>query len=304
MTTAWWTKLAAAAVLSLAWACDDGDQPEYRPTYGERPAAGQQVYRFGIHPLHNPETLFEVYQPLIDHLNAHLGGPKLELEASRSYAAYEDKLYGRHFAFALPNSLQIVRSLDHGYRVFGKLDDDREFRGICLVRRDSTIHSVAGLKGKEVSYPAPSALAATMLPQAFFFENGLDPRTDIVNRYVGSQESSILTVYLGRVAAGCTWPPPWIKFQRDNPEKAAQLTVKWETRSLPHNGFVVRDDVPEDVARKVADLLFGLQDSPEGRALLDRVPASRFVPADAAAYEPTRQFVDWFTATLRKPEEP
>ena len=299
-----WRRLSLLALVVALVACNESGDSGYRPVYARTAPVSGRVLEFGIHPLHNPETLFQVYQPLVDYLNARLGGPVLKLEASRSYAAFDARLVDRQFAIALPNSYEITLAQDHGYHSFAKFDDDREFRGIILVRRDSGIKQVSDLKGKAVSYPAPTALAATMLPQAFLVEHGIDLRRDIENIYVGSQESSILSVYLGKVAAGATWPPPWIKFQRDDPAKAAQLEVKWDTRSLPHNGFVARDDVPPELVARLTGLLTALDRTDEGRALLARVPVARIVPTVDQAYQPTRDFIRWFSATIRKPEEP
>lgn len=293
------------AVLTLGLsACDGDDEPNYAPTYSGTPPIREEVYRLGVHPLHNPETLYAVYQPLLDYLNARLDGVRLELEASRNYAAYEAKLYDRHYDFALPNPYQTILSITHGYRVFGKMGDDDQFRGIILVRRDSPVTRIADLRGKKVSYPAPTALAATMLPQAFLQQNGLDVVREVENRFVGSQESSIMNVYLGNVAAGATWPPPWRKFQQDEPAKAEQLTVKWQTPSLPNNGLVARDDVRPELVEKVAELLFTLHDSGEGKALLARIPLSRFEPADSETYQPVRDFLTWFNANIREIDLP
>jgi phosphonate transport system substrate-binding protein len=143
-----------------------------------------------------------------------------------------------------------------------------------------------------------------MLPQYFLREHGL-PLDAYESRYVGSQESSIMNVYLGAAAAGATWPPPWIAFQKDHPEPAAWLKVRWTTESLPNNGLVARDDFPPELLGKVAAILFGLHQSGEGRALLERLPLSRFEPANDASYQPVRDFVARFSRTVRPlPEQP
>lgn len=290
-------------VLSLAISCGDKTEPSYTPTFGPGPEEGSNIHIFGVHPLHNPERLFQVYGPMIDYLNAHLTGVTFKLEASRSYAEFEKKLYAGHFHFALPNPYQTVNSLKHGYLVFGKMGDDRNFRGIILIRRDSNIQNVLDLKGKGVSFPAPTALAATMMPQYFLHTHGLNVNSDIKTVYAGSQESSIMNVYLGVVAAGATWPPPWIAFSRERPEIARELVVKWETDSLPNNGLVARRDVPATLVRRVSDLLFSLHEHPEGKEILARMPLSRFEPATDATYEPVRQFLRTFSATVRRLED-
>ncbi|HEY5994325.1 MAG TPA: PhnD/SsuA/transferrin family substrate-binding protein, partial [Gallionellaceae bacterium] len=81
------------------------------PDYTTRQPAGKE-YIFAVHPLHNPARLFEVYGPLIDYLNRNIPGVTFRLEASRNYEAFEEKLYGRKFGFALPNPYQTLKSLD------------------------------------------------------------------------------------------------------------------------------------------------------------------------------------------------
>ena len=43
------------------------------------------------------------------------------------------------------------------------------------------------------------------MPQWYLHERGIDVGRDLINRYVGSQESAIMNAYLGQAAAGCTW---------------------------------------------------------------------------------------------------
>lgn len=289
--------LAALALLS---GCGPEPGDVYQPAYGDRlPAATAPEYLFGVHPLHNPDRLFAVYQPLVEYLNRRLPHARLKLEASRNYPAYDEKLFSGRFDFALPNPYQTVTAAARGYRIFGKMGDDDNFRGIILVRRDAGIHQVADLKGKAVSYPAATALAATMMPQWFLHTHGLDVMHQVENRYVGSQESSIMNVYLGRTAAGATWPPPWRAFAKERPEVAAALEVKWRTEPLPNNGLVARADLPAELVARVGDLLFTLHEGAEGRAILAPMELSRFEPADDATYQPVRLFLTRFERELR-----
>jgi phosphonate transport system substrate-binding protein len=291
------------AVLLAPWllsACQRGQEARYEPQYADQPpVSAETVYLFGVHPLHNPKRLSEVYQPLVDYLNRHLDGPEIKLEASRDYAAYDAKLAAGHFHLALPNPYQTLVATESGYRVFGKMGDDHNFRGIILVRKDSGIRAVADLKGRAVSYPAPTALAATMMPQWYLHSQGLNVLRDIDNRYVGSQESSIMNVYRGSTAAGATWPPPWRALSRERPELARELEVIWETESLPNNGLVARSDLPTEWLARLGSLLFTLHEHAEGRRILAAMELSRFESADAATYQPVRDFLREFEAKVR-----
>lgn len=280
-------------------ACSEQKNEPYAPRFSERPPEQVTQYLFGVHPLHNPNRLHEIFGPLVDFLNSHINGVVFKLEASRNYQSYDKKLYAGHFHFALPNPYQTVNATQHGYHIFGKMGDDQNFRGIILVRKDSAIRRVTDLKGKKVSFPAPTALAATMMPQYYLQTHGLNVQRDIKTLYVGSQESSIMNVYLGNVAAGATWPPPWRAFAKERPDLAAEVKVMWETEPLPNNGLVVRDDIPEAIVSKVASLLFSLHQNPEGQEILGRMELSRFEPADDQTYAPVRRFLLDFGQTVR-----
>ncbi|MDP2902615.1 MAG: PhnD/SsuA/transferrin family substrate-binding protein [Methylovulum sp.] len=274
----------------------------YQPTFSAK-SQHSKGHIVGIHPLHNPKRLFEVYGPIVDFINTQIPQAQFKLEASRNYEEFNKKLYSGHFDFAMPNPYQTIQSLQHGYRVFGKMADDGDFRGIILVRKDSGIEKITDLKGKAVAYPAKTAVAATMMPQHYLHTHGININTDIENRYVGSQESSIMNVLLGHVAAAATWPIPWRTFSAANPELAAQLEVKWQTEALVNNGWVVRDDIPPALALQFAHVLFNLQNTSDGQKLLATVPVSRFEAANNDTYKPVQRFLDDFNQHVRPIEE-
>ena len=274
----------------------------YIPTFSSVQKTQTVDYVVGIHPLHNPQRLMALYGPIVDYMNANIPAAHFKLEASRDYAEFEKKLYARHFDFAMPNPYQTIESLKHGYRVFGKMGDDHVFTGIILVRKDSGIEDISDLKGKAVSYPAPTALAATMMPQYYLQTHGIDVNRDIENRYVGSQESSIMNVFRGYVAAGATWPVPWKAFITQYPDMAKQLEVKWETEPLLNNGWVARNDIPPLLVDRFSRLLFNLHNTPEGKLMLARLPISHFEAANDETYRPVRDFLEKFSKTVRKIE--
>jgi phosphonate transport system substrate-binding protein len=155
-----------------------------------------------------------------------------------------------------------------------------------------------------VSYPARTALAAAVMPQYFLHQQGLNVRQDIEHRYVGSQESSIMNVYLGQSAAGATWPPPWRLFQKEHPAEAAQLKVAWQTPPLINNAVMVRDDVPAAVAQAVRQALLDLPSTAEGRQILAGLETTRFHAANDASYDVVRPYVKRFEAAVRRVDEP
>lgn len=295
------TTLFCLCLAALVGAACGNRRADEGPRFGESPRSGApEALRVAIHPLHNPAKLIEAYQPLVDYLNARVHSAHLVLEASRDYADFEAKCSERKFAFILPNPWQTLRAIEGGYHVIAMAGDPADFRGIFIVRRDGGVKRPEDLRGKAVSYPSPTALAACIMPQYYLHAHGLDVNRDIENRYVGSQESSIMNVWLGQTAAGATWPPPWRAFCKDHPEKAAELAIVWETEPLVNNSFMARDDVPAALGDTVRALLVGLADCDEGRAILAGMQTARFTAAGDADYDEVRRYIARFERDVRK----
>jgi len=293
-------KIFGLIFLLLTLSACDSTQQDYTPQFSNQPIQKiTQEYIFGIHPLHNPKRLHEIFSPIADYLTQNIPNARFKIEASRNYAAYDEKLYNRQFHFALPNPFQTVNALQLGYSVFGKMSDDENFRGIILVRKDSGIKDVTDLKGQAISFPAPTALAATMMPQYYLQTHGLDIMKDIDIRYVGSQESSIMNVMLGDTIAGATWPPPWRALSKERPKLAKELKVIWQTSPLPNNGLIVRDDVDSNIAKQVKERLLALHNHEDGTRWLKKMELSQFETATNQTYQPVIEFLSIFHKTVR-----
>lgn len=300
-------RVAAALRLLVLLALAACGQPAAEPElpYRVAPAdAPMPTYSVAPHPLYNAVKLGQAFQPLMDHLNRRLAGARVELLGSRDYQAFEHKYRAREPAFLLPNPWQAVDAMQVGYHVLAMWGDADDFKGLFIVRRDSPIQVPRDLRGKVVSYPARTALAAAVMPQYFLHQQGLNVRQDIEHRYVGSQESSIMNVYLGQSAAGATWPPPWRLFQKEHPAEAAQLKVAWQTPPLINNAVMVRDDVPAAVAQAVRQALLDLPSTAEGRQILAGLETTRFHAANDASYDVVRPYVKRFEAAVRRVDEP
>lgn len=286
-----------AVLLCALSACKEAREP-LAPEFGSTPAAGHtRSISFAVHPLHNPRRLDAVFGPLMPRL-AEASGKRFRLEASRSYDAFERKLAAREVEFALPNPYQISKLGDAGYHVIAKMGDDERFYGILLVRRDAGITSLQQLRGSRIAFPAPTALAATLMPQHLLAEAGLLPGRDYEPVFVGSQDSSIMTVEAGGVTAAATWPPPWEALVRERPELAERLEILANTPPLVNNGVVARDDVDPSLVSTVRRVLLSLNQDDAGRDILHAMELSRFTDATEANYAPVTRFLEQYTAEV------
>ena len=296
----WVQFLFGVMVCGVITACNRQDVAN-APAYSDKPIVAQTEarYVFAVHPLQNPQLLHQMYQPLMAYLGRELGA-EVVLDTSNDYADFERKLKDGIPQFALPNPYHATLARDWGYQVLAKMGNDEVFRGVFIVRNDSPVKTPQDLKGRVVSYPAPTALAAAMMPQLYLQNHGIDVETDITNKYVGTHNSSIMNAYLGEAAAAATWPVAWNAFQKANPKEASQLHVIWQTPQLIQNAVIAQQTVPLAVREKVQTLLTELVQQPEGQKLLEQIDTSSFVKADNQDFEIVNTFLKEFNAKVRK----
>lgn len=256
-------------------------------------------YTLGIHPLHNPELLTRLYLPLINYLNDSLANITLTLETSRDYATFEQKYKARKLDFIIPNPYQTIEAMNSGYTVFLIMGNESDFKGLIIVHKDSLIKTPLDLKGKKICYPAATALAACVMPQYFLFKNGINVNSDITNVYVGSQESSIMNVYLGTVSAGGTWPVPWNLFQKTHPEESDKLRIAWETETLPNLSVMSKQGIPDSTISAIKKLLLKIDKSQQGNQILNAIGVKLFQDGSNKSYDVVRNYVARFERDVR-----
>lgn len=297
-----WVSLMLMALVMPWLAACSRDEAAPTPQYTSQPAQADQRthYVFAIHPLQNPQLLHQKFEPLMAYLAKQIPGAAFDLETSNDYADYERKLREGKSHFSLPNPYHATLARDWGYHVIAKMGNDDLFRGVFIVRKDSPVKTPADLRGKVVAYPAPTALAAAMMPQLFLQKNGVDVETDLKNQYVGTHNSSIMNAYLRQSAASATWPVAWSAFQQSNPQEAAELKVIWQTPTLIQNAIIARNDVAPAVVGQVSQVLTTLQTHSEGQKLLAQIDTASFVAASDQDFEVVRVFLKEFNTLVKK----
>jgi len=287
-------------ILFIMAACSNNEEMKRYEPLGSN--VNYKVLIIGVHPYLNSKKMYSSYRPLLDYLEQRLDNIEFRLETSANYAEYNLKLYRGDFDFSLPNPFQTYNSLKKNYRVIAKMKPDLVFRGIFVAPKDAHLQNVNQLKGKSLSFPAPTALAATMMPLYYLHQHGIDVAEDIEKRYVGSQYSSILNAYSSNTIAAATWPPPWESWAKENPKKAKEMEVIWQTEPLVNNGFVVRKDVNTTLSQSIATELVALSTSTKGKKLLENAGFAGFEYANDKTYNVVAEFLEKYDKAIGVPK--
>lgn len=248
-------------------------------------------YVVGINAFLDAKEMFVAYRPILNYLEKHCEGVKFDLVTSRDFVEHEKRVRDGEFHFALSNPYQTIIGFKHHYTPIAKMKNDAIFKGILIARKDVHITGFEQLKSKKIAFSAPSALAGAIMPKYYLLEHGINVHRDMIPYYVGSHYSAILNTYAKETYIAATWPRAWNKWKMENPGKAEELEVVWETPPLLNNAISVRSDVDPLIAKKVADLLVKLDTTPEGRALLKHANIDGFDRATVETFDPVKVFI-------------
>jgi len=282
-------------ILLLAGCHTNPDQisSKYAPTYAQDSSHTHNII-IGM----PAQFMNDAFDPFIQFINRKKVGITVKVVMCQSYKDYNEKMRNGFFDIVFANPADALNIMNNGYSVFAKLSRDDLYQAVIITRKDSRINTVADLKNGSISFPGPTAFAGTMLPLYFLYQHGLNVNQDIKPIYVASQESTFYNVFLGKsVAAGC-WIMPWKHFQITNPDIASKLCVKWETPALISSAIMARNNLDTLYLDKFKNILFTLQENPEGRKLLESISLGNFIAASNSNYEPVRAFLKQYHSVI------
>jgi len=241
------------------------------------PAGAQTVYSFGVVPQFEPRKLAAIWKPILKELEER-SGLKFKMVGSPDIASFEATVMEERFDFAYMNPYHAMRAAEKlGYEPLVR-DGQRFLYGILVVQNGSPIKDVRELNGRDIAFPAPNALAASLLM-----------RTDLTSLhgiqinpvYVQTHSSVYLHVAKGLTVAG---GGVMSTLKRQGPEIRSNLRILYKTRSMQPHPVTAHPRVPKEHRELVRRTFLELAKSAEGAALLAKVPMRKPVVASANDY--------------------
>ena len=252
------------------------------PVLRNADAASASYYTFGVTPQFEQRKLYAIWKPIIDDLEKRTG-LTFKLVTTLKIPDFEKEFLKGGFDFAYPNPYYLLKTIGtEGY--IPLVSNKKPLRGILVVHKDSPIMNVLQLNGKTIAFPAPNALAASLLMRA-----DLERLHHVTVRplYVKTHSS----VYL-HVAKGLTDAGGGVEKTLQEQDQAVRdsLRIIYKTRDMQSHPVVAHPRVPKEVREKVRRAFLAMDRTPEGRELLSKVPVQELISVSLADYE---VMLDW-----------
>lgn len=240
--------------------------------------AEETRFSVGVVPQFEARKLAAIWTPVLEEISAR-AGVTLYLRGSADIPEFEQSFQEGVYDFAYMNPYHSLVALrTQGYEPIIR-DNGRKLFGVLVVRKDSDFETVEDLEGGVIAYPAPNALGASLLMRAVLDRDfGLEYRAD----FVKTHSSAYLNVALGAAdAAGGVMGT----FRSLDPSISSQLRIIYKTVEMPPHPLTSHPRVPARVREKVVQAFLDLAETPDGRALLDRIPIKQAFTASKEEYE-------------------
>ena len=233
--------------------------------------AEEPIYSFGVVPQQAASKLARVWSPILEYLERETGFG-IRFSTARNIPTFEQRLSSADYDIAYMNPYHFTAfNRDPGYQALARARDKR-IKGILVVRKDSPIQSFDELDNMTLAFPAPAAFAATILPRGELAANG----NRVEPKYVSSHDSVYRAVAQGLYPAGGGVMRTFLSVDEDISD---QLRVLWTTEGYTPHAIAVSPTLPHEVRSRLQSALIAMEQSEEGRSLLDKLKIKGFEAA-------------------------
>ncbi|WP_050469693.1 phosphate/phosphite/phosphonate ABC transporter substrate-binding protein [Herbaspirillum chlorophenolicum] len=277
-----------AAAMALACATPAMAQPSC-----ERP----ERLRFSFVPQGSDEEQQAAMDPLLDALRSQLKIP-VEMVVPSSYGSVIEGLIAGAIDVARlgPASYVTARKGDAKITPFASMEQQEPnfapggasavYYSLLVTRQQGPYDSIASLRGKVLALADPDSTSGALIPRHIFArQNGLRLASYFSRvGYSGNHEQSALAVLNRNADAAFVASTNLSRMITEGRLKKRDLRVLWRSAPIPFDPFVYRGQLCADIRNKIRAVFLDNK-SPQVRATLRNLHATRFVPARDADYK-------------------
>lgn len=252
---------------------------------------------FGVEPYDSGAKFTAAYESLTKVLSTNLGCP-VKLVVTSNYTAEVEAMragkldvaefgpLGYIFAHQLSKAMPVA--------VFAtKNKKPVTYTAAIWIPTDSTITSVAGLKGHTLALSDPASTSGNLLPLYAMEKAGLNPSKDVKIQYAGGHPQSLLALTNGKVDAAEVNSQQQATAVAAGQFDTSKFKVLWRSAPLPNDPITVRGSLPAAFQTALKGAL--LKMTPAQLKLVDTelgVDSGPMIPATDTMFKTIRDVVN------------
>jgi len=244
----------------------------------------------GLIPEINVFVQVERYEPLGDYISKH-SGVRIKFTILSSYGNIIDRFRAMRMDGAFFGSFTGAMAIEKlGVTPLVRpvnLDGESSFHGVIIVRKDANISTVKDMKGKRIAFVDRATTAGYIFPLAYFRKHGLKDIDDYFSElyFAGSHDAAIYDVFNGMADIGTAKSSVFQGIREKSPMVANSLKVIATSRKVPSNSLCLREGISAGLLKKIKNILLKMDQTAEGRIVLEKFGARRFVETTVESYD-------------------
>lgn len=257
--------------------------------------AQEAAHSFGVLSQRSAVLTAQYWNPILDHVKRKTG-VALHLKIARTAPESNTAIAGGEYDFVYSNTIFLPTTSAPGYQVILR-PRSSAITGQIVTLEDSSIHSIADLREREVGFPSKAAFVGYAVPMDQLLRQGVR----VTPVFGGNQEGIMGQLKVGKVvAAGVNNEVMRAFAAREN----VRYRVLWESVPYHNLPIAVHPRIPGPVAAAVQATIAGMADDSEGMAVLEasartigQKPPLGFLKSSPADYQ---NYLDFYRQTVVK----
>jgi phosphonate transport system substrate-binding protein len=182
------------------------------------------------------------------------------------------------------------------------LDGESTYHSHIYTRKDSGIRNANDMKGKRMAFVEKATTAGYIFPMAYLRENGVTDIEKFFSEYffAGSHDASLLAVLNKKADVGASKNTVYDWVKEHDARVNREIVILAESDNVPSNGLLMRKGIDNNLKEKLKEKLLNLDKIPEGKAVLDKFRAIKFIETTINDYKPVFDMADKAGIDLKK----
>lgn len=253
-----------------------------------REGTNAEPLRLGFLPYIAPSRLINRYTPLAEYLATKLvREPRIII--AKNYEEHIWNIRDGRADIAFLGAATYVRLVEKAgaQRLLARyeINGQSTFQGVIIVTEESPLTDLSQMRNRRMAFGDPRSTLSHLVPRAMLLEVGLNVNDLKRHAFLGSHDNVVMGVLMGRYDAGGIAEEVYAEYQEKGIRELARSTP------VSTHVFIATACLSESDARRVAELLHGLDNDPLGRRVIEAVgpPVTGFVPATDSDYDGVRE---------------
>jgi phosphonate transport system substrate-binding protein len=245
----------------------------------------------GLIPEQNVFSQFKRYKPLGEYIEKKTG-IKIKFTVLSKYGKiidrfYSDKMDGAFWG-SFTGAMAIQRLEVQPLARPVNIDGTSSYRGYIIVHKHNMINNVSDMNKKVIAFVNKATTAGYLFPIAYFREHGIKDINTYFSEYyfTGSHDAAIYSVLDKKADIGCVKNTVFDSLARKDPRIKEDLVILAQSPDVPSNTLAVKRELAYGVKESLKSTLLEMDKDPEGRKILERFGAVRFIETGESDYAP------------------